>query len=728
MYKQSLLSASIVLALTSTASAEEYALFDEVVVSATRTEQSKEDVAASIDSFSAEDIDNSLSNDLKDVLINTPGVDATTSGRFGISGFNIRGMDGDRVKVVVDGVQQVTPYNSGGGTQAIYPNTIEVDTLQAIEINKGASSTLYGSNALGGVVVLKTKDPEDFLVTEGDESRFGIKSSYSSSDEQFKNTLTWAMRRGDLETILIGTYAQGHETETYGDGADVEGEDRGISNPADKDMSNILAKVYYQLNEQNRVGLTYERNNQNFEENKLSGNYTSSHPMFGDIVTYDNSTSDDETLREKIGISYELLGNNIAFDTMALNLNFQTTESTNENYALVTDHLGMIGYSGKRTRTRYAEDETVQFDAQFDKVVALSNSTHEITYGLNYVNTDFSLNNVDYFHDNGTSSPGATNVPDAKMDQWGVFAQNNIFLLDEQLVLNVGVRYDAYEANPSTDDGFSTEHKVNEDDAFTGKVGAVYHFNDQLSTFAQIGQGFKAPTVEQLYYEYDKGSDFTPNSDLEAEKSTSYEIGFRGKNEFAQFELVGFFNDYKDFISTEQLPEKTPGKEHFTLVNLDEVEIKGVEFSNMLLLDKMFSAPEGTYTTFSIAYAEGEDKKTSEKLTSVAPLTSVIGLGYDNFEHKFGGLATLKLVASKTDWPTETYDYEDSAGYGVVDITAYYQPMTDLTLRAGLFNAFDKKYWQYDNFTVDSSTSTASYNDRYSEPGRNWGVSLDYQF
>ncbi len=728
MYKKTFLSASIVLALASTAHAEEYALFDEVVVSATRTEQNKEDVSASIDTFSSEYIDDSLSSDLKDVLLNTPGVEATTEGRFGISGFNIRGMDGDRVKVVVDGVQQVTPYNSGGGTQAIYPNTVEIDTLQAIEINKGASSTLYGSNALGGVVVLKTKDPEDFLVTDGDESRFGIKSSYFSKDSQFKNTLTWAMRRGDIETILIGTYAQGNETETYGDGLDVEGENRGVANPADKDMNNILAKVYYQINERNRIGLIYERNNQTFDENKLSGNYTSSHPTMGDIVTYADSRSNDETKQEKIGVNYELLAENVAFDTMALNLNFQTTESTNDNYAVVTDHMGMIGYNGKRTRSRYAEDETIQFDAQFDKLVGLENSAHEITYGLNYVDTDFSLNNVDHFHDNGTSKPGATNVPDAKMNQWGLFAQDNIFLLDEKLVVNLGLRYDAFEATPSTDSGFETVHKANKDDAFTGKIGAVYHLNEKLSTFAQIGQGFKAPTIEQLYYEYDKGSDFTPNSRLKAEKSTSYELGLRGKNEFGKFELVGFYNDYKDFISTQSLPEKTPGKEHFTLVNLDEVEIKGVEFSNTLLIDKLFGAPEGTYTTFSIAYAEGEDTKKNEKLTSVAPLTSVVGLGYDNYEHKFGGLATIKMVASKTDWPTENYKYEDSAGYGVVDVTAYYQPINDLTLRAGLFNAFDKKYWQYDDFTVDSSAKTASYKDRYSQPGRNWGVSLDYQF
>ncbi|MDD1830144.1 TonB-dependent hemoglobin/transferrin/lactoferrin family receptor, partial [Photobacterium sp. ZSDE20] len=74
MYKQSLLSASIVLALSSTSAfAEDYALFDEVVVSATRTEQSKADVSSSIESVSSEDIDNQMSNDIKQALQYTPG-------------------------------------------------------------------------------------------------------------------------------------------------------------------------------------------------------------------------------------------------------------------------------------------------------------------------------------------------------------------------------------------------------------------------------------------------------------------------------------------------------------------------------------------------------------------------------------------------------------------------------------------------------------------------------
>lgn len=68
-------------------------------------------------------------------------------GRFGLSGFNIRGMDECRVKVMIDGVQLATSYNPGANEQRKYSNTIEVDILTAIEVNKEPSSTLFGSDA-----------------------------------------------------------------------------------------------------------------------------------------------------------------------------------------------------------------------------------------------------------------------------------------------------------------------------------------------------------------------------------------------------------------------------------------------------------------------------------------------------------------------------------------------------------------------------------------------------
>ncbi|WP_462054025.1 TonB-dependent receptor plug domain-containing protein, partial [Vibrio cholerae] len=265
MYKKSLLSSAIMLALVPSAYAEQESQFNEVVVTATRSAQDKQDVAASIDTVSAKDIDSSLATNAKDALKYTPGVEVKSGSRFGISGFNIRGMEDSRILTVIDGVQQPVGYNSGANTQSKYSNGIEVDTLQAIEVNKGPSSTLYGSDALGGLVQFRTKNPSDVLVGDDDGHRFGIKSTYTSVDEQFKNTLTWAMREGKLETLVMATYAQGHETQSHGSGTDIEGPKRGATNPADTDLGNVLAKAQYQVNEAHRVGLTLEHYVKNYD-------------------------------------------------------------------------------------------------------------------------------------------------------------------------------------------------------------------------------------------------------------------------------------------------------------------------------------------------------------------------------------------------------------------------------------------------------------------------------
>ncbi|NVD07905.1 TonB-dependent hemoglobin/transferrin/lactoferrin family receptor [Vibrio sp. JPW-9-11-11] len=712
MYNRSLLSASIVFALTSTAYAQDYALFDEVVVSATRTEQNKSDVSSSIEKVSSEDIDNALSTDVKQALKYTPGVNAQGSGRFGISGFNIRGMENSRVKVMVDDVQQPVPYNPGASEQRKYPNNIEIDTLQAIEVNKGPSSTLYGSDALGGVVLFRTKNPEDVLITDGDEHRFGIKSSYSSVNEEFKNTLTWAMRQDKLETLLIATYADGQETQTHGSGSDVEGPDRGAANPADSELGNLLGKVFYQANDYHKLGITVEYFNKQYDEDELNYNGHSMSPMF----TYTDNFNEDTNERLRIGFEHEWLLATAITDKVDWSINYQDSSSLSKNYDTTP-------YYGKRMRERDSSDQSIQINAQASKLAELASTAHEFTYGMNYVSTKFSLDNTDYKFDQGTSGPGSTGIPDADLLQWGVFLQDQAYFLDDALVMTAGARYDAFSAKPKTDEGYTTEYDKNQDSALTGKLGAVYHLNDKLSLFGQISQGFKAPTVYDLYYFYNHGAIIEANPDLKSEKSVSYEAGLRGQNDSAKFELTTFFSDYKDFIVQEKTGEQG-GKDVISKKNLDEVEIFGAEFSSTILMDKAFNAPQGVYTRLAIAYADGEDKQTGKALDSVAPLTADFGVGLNR--DTYGALANVKMVARKSDWNNDTN--VDAAGYTLVDLTAYYRPMQDLTLRAGLFNALDKKYWLFDDLSGHDATGETFSIDSKSQPGRNWGVSVDYQF
>ncbi|MGR5219177.1 TonB-dependent hemoglobin/transferrin/lactoferrin family receptor [Vibrio parahaemolyticus] len=720
-FKKQLLASAVLSILVSSAHAEQQSnLLNEVVVTATRTEQDAQDVSSSVSKVTSENIESTMAGDIKQAVKYMPGVRAEGSGRFGISGFNIRGMDGSRVKILVDGVQQPHAYNPGASEQRKYPNAIEIDTLAEIEVNKGPSSSLYGSDALGGVVLMRTKNPDDVLITDGNEDRFGIKTGYSSADENFKTTATWARRHGKLETLLMLTYANGSETKTHGSAADVDGVYRGAANPADKKLGNVLAKAFYQINDDHRVGTTIEYYDYSYDEKTRSLEGYS----MGSMLTYNDRYSSDNNKRLRLGFEHEWNINAALADDLMWSVNYQDSNTLNENYDTVSSHIPSLNY-GRRMRERKASDQTIQLDLQANKLIDSSNAYHMLTYGLAYKDNKFKTENTDYKYDLGTVAPGHTDIPDATTQKFGGFVHDQMFLLDDQLVLNAGIRYDYFNTDPKTNDGYDKQQPSSRNDAFTGKLGAVYHLNDQYSVFGQISQGFKAPTVQQLYYFYDQGAIFEPNPNLKAERSISYETGLRSQTDAAKYEIVGFFNQYRDFITTQKVGT-SEGKDVYSPTNLDQVEIKGLEFSSTALLDRLLYGPTGLYAKFSIAYTEGKDLKTGKELDTISPLTAVLALGYDDVINNWGGITSLTMVGRKTEWQEE--DNVDAPGYAVMDVTAYYKPLEDLTLRAGLFNAFDTKYWLYEDLRNKTSSSTHRNNDLYTQPGRNWGVNLEYMF
>lgn len=127
-------------------------LMDQVTVTATRSEKQLKDVAASVTVVDEEQIEKELVTDIKDLVKYEPGVNVGSDGRTGSEGYNIRGMDGNRVKIMVDGIDQPKQFNSGFTYQRAQRDYVDLDTLKAVEVVKGPSSSLYGSDAIGGIV------------------------------------------------------------------------------------------------------------------------------------------------------------------------------------------------------------------------------------------------------------------------------------------------------------------------------------------------------------------------------------------------------------------------------------------------------------------------------------------------------------------------------------------------------------------------------------------------
>src|SRR5690606_37451589 len=154
--------------------------FDRVVVTATRTARAISDVPNTVDVIDRERMDEILARDLKDLFRYEPGITVTSGfGRFGIGGIRIRGLDANRVRIQTDGIPVSDSFAIGSFSDA-NRNFVDIDTLKRVEVVRGPTSSLYGSDALGGTVSFVTKDPSDYL-EEGRDAYFGLRFGYEGA-------------------------------------------------------------------------------------------------------------------------------------------------------------------------------------------------------------------------------------------------------------------------------------------------------------------------------------------------------------------------------------------------------------------------------------------------------------------------------------------------------------------------------------------------------------------
>ncbi|HHF3392021.1 TPA: lactoferrin/transferrin family TonB-dependent receptor [Haemophilus influenzae] len=184
---------------------------------------------------------------IRDLTRYDPGISVVEQGRGASSGYSIRGMDRNRVALLVDGLPQTQSYvvqsplvaRSGySGTGAI--NEIEYENVKAVEISKGGSSSEYGNGALAGSVTFQSKSAADIL--EGDKS-WGIqtKNAYSSKNKGFTHSLAVAGKQGGFEGVAIYTQRNSIETQVHKDALKgVQSYERFIATTDDKTNAHFV--------------------------------------------------------------------------------------------------------------------------------------------------------------------------------------------------------------------------------------------------------------------------------------------------------------------------------------------------------------------------------------------------------------------------------------------------------------------------------------------------------
>jgi len=197
-----------------------------------------------------EDLDRQVATELTDVFKNEPGVSVTGSaGRP--QNIIIRGMGGNRVLIIKDGVRVSDGFGADDLNDKVGRFSFDLDDVKQIEVAKGAGSSLHGSDAIGGTIVISTKQPEDYL--QGQDAYLGSKVLHDGNSDKQKLSATGAARIRDTEHLLRLSGWQGHETANYDESRI----------PADLDGLSASTSSRIQLNEHHllRLELDYFEDN-----------------------------------------------------------------------------------------------------------------------------------------------------------------------------------------------------------------------------------------------------------------------------------------------------------------------------------------------------------------------------------------------------------------------------------------------------------------------------------
>jgi hemoglobin/transferrin/lactoferrin receptor protein len=722
---------------------------EQVTISATRQEQDVSSVPSTVTVHTREELDRNNVNSIKDLVRYEPGVSVGGTGtRAGLSGYNIRGIDGDRVLTQVDGVQVPDGFFNGPYAQT-NRNYVDPEIVKRVEILRGPASVLYGSSAIGGAVSYYTLDPDD-IIKPGQDVGARLKTGYSSADESWLTSGTVAGRTAEFDGLLHLSQRNGHETQSHGETGGT-GLDRTEANPEDVRTTNVLVKLGWDYADDARFGLTYEHYKDDRDTNQLSavGGPFNAGRGFG---FYKSRTGNDTITRERFGLDHRFAVDSLLADNIKWTLNYQiakTDQRTEEIYAPSRTVL--------RNRDTTYKDRQWVFDAQADKAFGIADTDHVITYGTTIkqdkvtglrTGSGTCLTVAGACRVMGAASAAdtltpASDFPDPTINTYSLFAQDQIAWNNWTFV--PGLRYDYTQLKPHLTKEFlatadqSGNGEVNDDEKtwhrLSPKFGTTYRFDDNYTWYGQYSEGFRTPTAKALYGRFENlagGYQVAPNPDLEPEKSKSYETGLRGQFEAGTFDVAVFYNKYRDFIDENAI---TPGYTETTFQsnNIKHATIKGMELKGRLNLDA-FGAPSGLYTQGSVAYLYGRNDDSGEPLNSINPLTGVFGLGYD--QDKYGTLLSWTLVKRKTRVDSTSFNTPDGTstqfktpGYGVLDLAGFYKVTDDLTVNAGLYNLTDKKYWQWDDVRGYDSVGEASVTqpanlDRLTQPGRNFAINL----
>ena len=660
----------------------------------------------------AKDIADKQVDDVHDINRLDPAINYNSAS----DSFNIRGLDQNRVLTTIDGIR--LPWLYDGSRQVKNGISLfDFSSLSTLDIIHGADSSLYGSGALGGVVALRTLDPEDLLTTDKNWASL-TKGSYDSTDRSWRINEAFAMRAQQTYALFQGGYTRGKQRENNGSGGGY-GANRVDMNPTTFDQDNLLFKIYQHIDSSQRVGFTAERFNLSKEIDTYNLSTSTYRPGSG--------TEDDEKRRERLSLSYDYNGG--GFLDEAHGIVYWQRQRTDEKSE--SDRISIP--KGYYMRDNLIRDTDYGINIAGLKKLEAGTTTHTLRLATEASSSKFQqyaagadncppppfkgpFMACKFMHINQSDSPNTDSTI------FGLSAEDEIGFLANRLRLTPGLRYDWYDHRPQ--DTYAYEHGAgfegyppnNSHSHLSPKLRAEWDARNDVTLYAQWAQAFRAPSVTELFLNYtNPGFYYTRgNPDLKPETSNGYDIGARLGNDDFGGSVSLFSNYYRNFIDEIDLGANREFMlQRLNYINRAHVRISGIEAKGHIVFSN------GWHTNAALAYAEGKDTDNDEHLNSIPALKGIIGVGYAR--EQWGSDVSL-TAAAKRNKVEENSDFAKTPGYTLVDLTGWWEPLGKKgpRLQAGIYNLFDKRYWN----AVDLPSAPASPKDYYSQPGRTFKISF----
>jgi len=740
------------LAQTSPAGPTTAATLPEVAVTATRVAEETRDIPATITVIDSQQIDRGLVQSIQNLFRYEPGIAVNNDpNRFGATSINIRGLEGNRVLIQVDGVRAPSLFTFGVGPfNTSTRNMVDLDAMKKVEVLRGPASTLYGSDALGGVVSYITKDPLDYLNLAVAPGYGAVKTLYSSANESWQTTATAAGGSKEVQGMVMYTHYTGHETENFGSN-DVIGPARTAPNPLDSKENNWLGKLVFTPNANNTLKFTIERYKDDTDIDILSLN--ASTPKTSALYGQDSI----DRIRGSVNYDYVNPGGTW-LHAFSASLYQQTskTDSDSQETRSATSATCSGTANGINTcyipRTFNFQQTLTGGTAQVESLVTWGAPQRIVWGGELYETETSALRDATIYNlTTGTSTKtlaGDTfpvrDFPNTTSLQFGAYVQDQISLLNDRLVVTPGLRWDYYRLTVHPDALYTDNAPPGvsasdfSDNAWSPKLAVMYSLDKTWNVYGNYAFGFRAPPFDDVNAAFRNPIQsyvLIPNPDLKSETSQGIELGVKGEAGWGKLAVAAFYNRYKDFIDSRVAldcpadPQCVPGFFFtFQSVNRARVRIYGVEAKGEYVLSPNWSLAG------SIAYANGRDTELDEPLNSVSPLTGVAGVRYANVSPRwgeFGGALNVTAVQKKSQ--SQIADVGTTVpfaapGFATVDLTGYWYLTKYAKIAAGVFNIFDKKYWLWSDVNTGVVPGTGAYLDRYTQPGTNASVSLQLSF